>query len=71
MHARRALVWASVAYGQARRGEQAAAVHIFEIAIREFVSSLRIRTVPLVDSEVPLCIFAEAVQTDELVFFVC
>jgi hypothetical protein len=45
-------------------------VNIFEIAIREFVSSLRIRTVPFVDSEMPLCIFAEAVETDELIFFI-
>jgi hypothetical protein len=51
--------------------EKPAAVNIFEIAIREFVSALRIRTVPLVDSEMPLCIFAEAVQTDKLILLVC
>jgi len=51
--------------------EQAAAMHIFEIAIRESVSVLRIRTVPLVDPEVPFCIFAESVPTDELVLLVC
>src|SRR5881398_2439041 len=44
-------------------------MNIFEIAIRKFVSCLRIFGVCVVDSEVPFCIFAKAVQTNELVLF--
>ena len=45
-------------------------MNTYEIAVREFVSALRIRRVPFVDAEMPFCIFAESVQTDKLVFFI-
>ena len=44
-------------------------MNILEIAVRKFVSCFRIFGVCVVDSEVPFCIFAEAVQTNELVLF--
>ena len=51
--------------------EQPTPMNIFKIAVRKFVSALRIRTVPLVDREMPLCIFAEAMQTDKLILLAC
>jgi hypothetical protein len=52
------------------RREQTAPVNTYEIAVREFVSALRIRRVPFVDAEMPFCIFTESVQTDEFILFV-
>ena len=46
-------------------------MNIFEIAIGELVSALRILRVPFVHAEMPFCIFTESMQTDKLVFFIC
>ena len=51
--------------------KQPAAMNIFEIAVRKFVSALRILRVAIIDPEMPLCIFTESVHTDELILFVC
>jgi hypothetical protein len=59
----------SVSAGPAFGSKQSATMDIFEIAIGKFVSCLRIFRVCVVDSEVPFCIFAEPVQTNELVLF--
>ena len=42
---------------------------IFEIATGKFISCLGLFAVRVVDSEVPFCIFAESVQTNEFVLF--
>src|ERR1051326_772664 len=51
--------------------EKPATVNIREIAKREFVSAFCIRTEPLVDSQMPLCIFTKSVQADKLIFLIC
>jgi hypothetical protein len=51
----------------ALRSEHAASMNIFEIAVGKFVSSFRTLGVPIVDPEMPFCIFAEPMETDELV----
>jgi hypothetical protein len=53
------------------RREQSAPMNIFEIAIGEFVSLLRILRVMIVNAQMPFCIFAESVQSDEFILFVC
>ena len=50
--------------------KQAAAVNIFEIAIRKLVSALTIQSVTLVYAEMPLGVFGKAVYADKLVFHV-
>ena len=46
-------------------------MNIFEIAIGELVSLLGILRVMIVNPQMPFCIFAESVQSDEFVLFVC
>jgi len=46
-------------------------MNIFEIAIGELVSSLGILRVMIINAQMPFCIFAESVQSDEFVLFVC
>ena len=46
-------------------------MNVFEVAIGKFVSPFGILWVSIVDSEMPFCIFAESVQTDKLILFVC
>jgi hypothetical protein len=53
------------------RREQPAPMNIFEIAIGELVSSLGILRVVIVDAQMPPCVFAESVQSDEFILFVC
>jgi hypothetical protein len=43
------------------------AMNVFEIAIGKFVSSLGVLSVTIVDSQVPLCIFAKAMLSNELI----
>jgi len=50
------------------RREQPAPMHIFEIAVRKLVSSLRIHGVTFVHPEMPLRVFCIAVQANEIVF---
>jgi len=49
------------------RCQQCGAVNIFEISKGEFVSGFRIFSVTIVNSEMPFCVFREAVLTNELV----
>jgi len=51
----------------ALRSEHTASMNIFKIAVWKFVSSFRIPGVPIVDPEMPFCIFAEPMETDEVV----
>jgi len=44
---------------------------VFEVAIGKFVSPFGVLGVALVNSEMPFCIFAESVQADKLILFVC
>ena len=44
---------------------------IFEVAIGKFVSLFGLLSIALVNSKMPFCIFAESVQTDKLILFVC
>ena len=53
------------------RGEQAAAVNDFEIAVGKLVSALRILSKPAVDPEMPFCIFTESMEPDKLILLVC
>src|SRR3982074_476021 len=53
----------------ALRGKQCTAVHLLEISVRKFVVLLRIFGFLVVDSQMPLPIFAEPVGVDKLVFF--
>ena len=46
-------------------------MNVFEVAIGKFVSPFGVLGVALVNSEMPFCIFAESVQTDKLILFVC
>jgi len=55
----------------ALRSKHAASMNIFEIAVGKFVSSFRILGVPIVDPEMPFCIFAEPMETDELILCHC
>jgi len=57
--------------GPTLRSKHAAAMNIFEIAIREFVSLFRILGVPMIDPEMPFCIFAEPMETDKLILCYC
>jgi hypothetical protein len=53
------------------RREQPAPMNVFEIAIGELVSLLGILRVMIVNAQMPFCIFAESVQSDEFILFVC
>jgi len=53
------------------RREQPAPMNIFEIAKGELVSSLGILRVMIVNAQMPPCVFAESVQSDEFILFVC
>jgi hypothetical protein len=53
------------------RREQPAPMNIFEIAIGKLVSLLGILRLMIVNAQMPFCIFAESVQSDEFVLFVC
>ena len=44
-------------------------MHIFEVAIRELVSSFPVLVLLIIDSQVPLAILIEAICTDEFVLF--
>jgi hypothetical protein len=57
--------------GSGFRREQTAPMNIFEIAIGELVSLLGILRVMIVNAQMPFCIFAESVQSDEFILFVC
>ena len=46
-------------------------MNVFEVAIGKFVSPFGVLRIALVNSEVPFCVFAESVQTDKLILFVC
>src|SRR5207245_11127237 len=46
-------------------------LNLFEGAKVKFVSPFGVLGVAIVDSEMPFCIFAESVQTDKLILFVC
>jgi len=45
-------------------------MNIFEIAIGELVSLLGILWI-MIDAQMPFCIFAESVQSDEFVLIIC
>jgi hypothetical protein len=51
------------------RREQPAPMNIFEIAIGELISLLGILRVMIVNAQMPFCIFAESVQSDEFILF--
>ena len=46
-------------------------MNVFKIAIRKLVSLFCILRVMIVNAQMPLCIFAESVQSDEFVLFAC
>jgi hypothetical protein len=52
------------------RREQPAPMNTFEIAIGELVSSLGILRVMIVNAQMPPCIFAESMESDEFILFV-
>src|SRR4051812_3789797 len=53
--------------GARLRGQHTAAVDILEVAVRELVPGLALLGHLVVDSEMPLCVFADPVSLDELV----
>ena len=55
--------------GSAFYSKQSATMDVFEIAIGKLISCFGLFAVRVVDSEVPFCIFAESMQTNEFVLF--
>jgi hypothetical protein len=51
--------------------KQTAAMSTVEIAVRKFISPLRIHRIASIDSEMPFCVFAESVQPDKLILLIC
>jgi hypothetical protein len=49
----------------------AAAMDVFEVAIRKFVSSFGVLRESLIDAEIPFCIFSKAMLLNELVLELC
>jgi len=60
----------AVLVGSGFHREQAASMNIVKIAVRKFVSALRIFWVAVVDPKMPFRVFSEAMEADELVFFI-
>lgn len=47
------------------------AMNVFEIARGKFISSLGVLSVTIVDSQVPLCVFAKAMLSNEPILELC
>jgi hypothetical protein len=47
--------------------EHPAAMNIFKVTIRKFVSAFGVLSVALVDSQMPLCVFTEAMPSNKLI----
>src|ERR1043166_6334273 len=54
--------------GSALHGKNGGPMHVFEIAVRKFVSRFGILGMPLVNSQMPFCVIFKPVQANELVF---
>ena len=46
-------------------------MNIFEIAVRKFVSSLRILREPTVDAQMPFGIGSKSMKTNKFILFIC
>jgi hypothetical protein len=51
--------------------KQPASMSILKIAVRKFVSSLRMLREPLVDAQMPFGVRSESMKTNEFILFIC
>jgi len=61
----------AVSVGSGFHRKQTASMNAFKIAVRKFVSSLRILGVSFINAEVPFCILTESMETDKLILLIC